>query len=131
MGGRAHGPVDSPSHTVLTIVIDQPAPGVVVVRVGGELDMSSAPDLDGVVRSLLPGSPPRGLVLDLTELTFLGSHGIALLVELHDRTIEEERTYALRLVGIRPAVARILTMTGVLAMFDVHDTVGSALLSLR
>lgn len=131
LGCLANGPLHSPTHNLLTIVIDQPAPRVVVVQVSGELDMSSAPDLDRVLGPLLSGSPARGLVLDLTELTFLGSYGIAALVQLHNRTIEAETTTALCLVGLRPAVARILTLTGVLAMFDVHDNVGSAVLSLR
>lgn len=130
-GRVAHGPTDPSTQTLLTTVIDRPVPRVVVVRVGGELDMSSAPDLERVLDRLLSGSPPYGLVLDLTELTFLGCRGIATLVDLHDRTTEGETSTALHLVGLRPAVARALAMTGVLAMFFVHDTVGSVVHSLR
>lgn len=132
LGCFANGPLHSPpTDNLLTIVIDQPAPRVVVVQVSGELDMSSAPDLNRVLGSLLSGSPLRGLVLDFTELRFLGLHGIAALVEPYNRTMEDEKSTALGLVGLRPATARILALTGALAMFDVHDSVGSAVHSLR
>ena len=54
----------------------------------------------------------------LAELRFLGSSGLAVLVGLHYQMATAVRPDMLRLVGLRPTVTRILTLTGVLAQFD-------------
>jgi len=122
-----NGGTDSTVPDLLSIAIAEPTPRVVVAQVGGELDMSSAPELEHVLGSLLVGPLPRRLVLDLTELQFLGSHGIAALIRLHNQTATAAGPDTLRLVGLRPPVLRVLTLTGTLALFNVHDTVEGAL----
>ncbi|MEU7812667.1 STAS domain-containing protein [Pseudonocardia sp. NPDC049154] len=58
----------------------EPAEGTVVLAIAGEIDVAHA---DAVRRAAEPrlGRGVR-LVLDLTDLTYLGSHGIAVLAEL-------------------------------------------------
>jgi anti-anti-sigma factor len=51
--------------------------GYAVLQLYGELDMLSAPDLSERIGSL---SPDRKLVVDLTDLTFIDSHGIRALM---------------------------------------------------
>jgi anti-anti-sigma factor len=70
-------------------------------------------------------------VLDLTELRFLGSHGIAALLRLHHQTVTAAGPDVLRLVGLHPVAIRVLTLTGVLDLFDVYDTVESALADMN
>jgi anti-sigma B factor antagonist len=111
---------------LLVIAIAEPAPQVFVAQLRGELDMSSVPALDHVLGALLSGAPPRRLVLDLSGLRFLGSTGIAMLIGLHDQTAAPGPA-VLRLVGLSPAAIRVLTMTGVLGLFDLHDSVEDAL----
>jgi anti-sigma B factor antagonist len=118
-------PPADPRPTWLAVEITSPTPRALVAQVRGELDMSSAPALEQVLSTVLMESSPRRLVLDMSELRFLGSHGIAVLIRLHNTTTAAGPT-ALRLAGLRPAVARVLTLTGVLALFDVHDSVESA-----
>jgi hypothetical protein len=66
---------------VLTVAIDEPAPRVLGVRLGGELDPSSE---SGFANVLVPAGRVAGLlVLDLTPRWILGSHGVAALVGLH------------------------------------------------
>jgi anti-anti-sigma factor len=113
--------------TLLAITVTKPAPHVIVVQVRGALDMPSAPELDRVMGSVLIGPVPRRLVLDLTELRFLDSHGLAALIRLHHQTATAAGPDVLRLVGLHPLAIRILALTGVLALFDVYDTVESAL----
>lgn len=116
---------------LLTIAIDEPAPRVLVARVSGELDMSSAPDLVHVLGPLLDEPFPPRLVLDLTHLRFLGLRGVTALIELHERTAAGDGRGPLRLAGLHPAVARALKLTGTLAMFDLHDSVASAMITPR
>ena len=63
----------------------------------------------------------------LAELRFLGSSGLAVLVGLHNQMATALRPDVLRLVGMRPTVTPVLTLTGVLAQFDMHDDVEGAL----
>jgi anti-anti-sigma factor len=93
LGGRAKAggrlmtsSADSTVPDLLSIAIAEPAPRVIMAHLRGELDMYSAPELDHVLRLVLIGPLPRRLVLDLTELRFLGSHGVAPLIRLHNQT---------------------------------------------
>jgi anti-sigma B factor antagonist len=122
-----NGGTDSMVPDLLSIAIAEPAPRMIAAHVRGELDMSSAPELENVLGSLLVGPLPRRLVLDLTELRFLGSHGVAALIRLHNQTATTAGPTAVRLVGPRPPVARLLTLTAALALFDLHDNVEDAL----
>ncbi|GAA5115333.1 STAS domain-containing protein [Pseudonocardia adelaidensis] len=65
------------------IVSSRRAGDAAVVVVDGELDMLSAPQLQPEVeRSLAEGI--RRLVLDLTEVRFLGSSGLKVLLDVRD-----------------------------------------------
>lgn len=66
---------------------------------------------------------PRLLVLDLRRVDFLGSSGLAVLIEL--RTEAQRRGIGLRLVATSRAVLRPLVATGLITLFDVNDTAGS------
>jgi anti-sigma B factor antagonist len=103
------GGTDSTAPDLLAITVTEPAPQVIVAQVHGELDMSSAPELDRVMGSVLIGTVPRRLVLNLTELRFLGSHGLAALIRLHDQTATAAGPDVLRLVGLHPVAIRVLT----------------------
>ncbi|WP_214403662.1 STAS domain-containing protein [Pseudonocardia lacus] len=111
---------------LLAVAVAEPTPHVFVVRLCGELDMSSAPALHHVLDPLVSRAAPRRFVLDLSGLRFLGSPGISMLVELRKRTAAPGPA-VLRLAGPSPATVRVLTMTGVLGLFTVHDNVEDAL----
>jgi anti-sigma B factor antagonist len=65
------------------------------------------------------------VVLDLSQVTFLGSAGLAVLVAAKDDA--ERRGHRLRLVCGSRIVTRALEATGLLALFDVADGVPEAL----
>lgn len=69
------------------------APGedAVVLRVAGEVDMATAPELEAHARKALDRDETDVLV-DLTEVTFIDSSGIAALTGLH-RQLEERRRH--------------------------------------
>ena len=79
----------------------------VVVHVAGELDGLTAGELsdclDGAVRSV---DPPAPVVVDLTDLGFLGARGIGLLLDHQDRCVR--RGSALVVVANTAAVLRPL-----------------------
>ena len=97
--------------------------GARVLHVVGEVDTLTAP----VLRTRLDEhlAEVELLVLDLTDVTFLGSAGLAVLVAAKD---EADRVgHRLRLVPGSRIVVRALEATGLLTLFDLADTAADAL----
>jgi anti-sigma B factor antagonist len=94
-----------------------------VVHVVGEIDTLTAPVLRAQLDEHLPAVPL--LVLDLSDVTFLGSAGLAVLVAAKDAA--DARGHRLRLVCGSRIVTRALEATGLLSLFDVADDVPEAL----
>lgn len=99
----------------------------VVVTAGGELDLNTAPVLDTqLVLAEAIVVPPAPVVLDLTAISFLGSTGLSILVEHHERCVALGS--ALRIVPGGRAVTRPLAMTGLdqvltIAVQEAHQPV--------
>ncbi len=87
-----------------------------VVAVIGEVDLHTEPLLTSRVNEELVRSP-KALVLDLSGVSFLGSSGLAVLVQIRDRA--GEQAVPLRLVTTSQAVIRPLAAAGLDAMFDI------------
>ena len=98
-------------------------PDARVVHVVGEIDTLTAPVLRAQLDEHLPIVPL--LVLDLSDVTFLGSAGLAVLVAAKDSA--DARGHTLRLVCGSRIVTRALEATGLLTLFDVADGVPQAL----
>jgi len=103
----------------------QPSDGVTVLAVSGEVDMVSAPTLrDALVNGLADEST---LVADMTGVTFLGSAGLAVLVET--ARLAAQRNASFKVVATARAVTRPLEATGLGEVFSVHESVDTALTS--
>jgi anti-anti-sigma factor len=82
----------------------------VVLRITGEIDISSASELlDTIVCAAVGGAAE--VQLDLTDVTVFDSSGIAALVKAHRRL--SERNVAVSVVGSSQAVQHVLALTGV------------------
>lgn len=79
------------------------------LRLVGELDMSTAPQLNDALDQLA-GEGQRRLLIDLTDLTFCDSTGIAAFVRGDNRAAAEGGW--LRITGATGRVARVLEVTG-------------------
>jgi anti-anti-sigma factor len=84
--------------------------GAMRIRVSGEIDMASAPELLATLRT---AEVPRGgtLLLDLAGVTFMDSTGIGALIEAHQQ--REATGVALSLVEVPPLIGKMLHITGV------------------
>ena len=86
-----------------------------VVRASGEIDILSAPALR---TALLPAlESAEQVVLDLSDVSFLGSSGLAVLVEARDQA--QRSDHHLRLICSSRIVLRALEATGLRELFDV------------
>lgn len=80
-----------------------------LVRLSGELDISTAGELTGVLDELAAAGARR-IVVDLTDLTFCDSTGIAAFVRGDNRAAA--RGGWLRVTGATGRVHRVLQVTG-------------------
>ena len=94
-----------------------------VVRVVGELDMDTSPQLQDFLQEVADAGA-RQVVLDYTDVTFMDSSGLGLLVVWY-KTLRD-RGGRLSLAAVRRNVRTVLTMSAVDRVIDVHDTVDAA-----
>jgi anti-sigma B factor antagonist len=97
--------------------------GTAVVRVMGEVDLATVPELK---RALLgEGEDLTGaLIVDLTGCTFLDSTGLAALIATRKRLGRSNRRLAL--VLSTPAVLRIFQITALDQVFEIYPSLGAA-----
>jgi anti-sigma B factor antagonist len=86
------------------------------LRARGELDLSSAPGLAAALHEQL-GRGRRHLRLDLSQVTFCDTTGLAVLVDAHHEF--RSRRGSLTLVGIGARMRRLLALTGTDRVLDV------------
>jgi anti-sigma B factor antagonist len=94
--------------------ITEPEPGRLVVWFSGELDIVSVEGIEPQVEELLV-LPATRVDLDLTDLTFMDSSGLAVLVRLANQF------GALRVIGARPLVRRVIEVTGLTEILQLEE----------
>jgi anti-sigma B factor antagonist len=107
----------------LDVSLTRPYPDTAVLAVSGEIDTLTSPEFTAATDDLLTASGDV-LVMDLTEVRFLASSGLAVLISAAHRA--EDRGIRLRLVVPNRTVRRPLEITGTAALFDLHADVESA-----
>jgi anti-anti-sigma factor len=87
------------------------------VRVSGDLDIATAPQLTQTLRRAEDAA--RRVVLDLRELTFMDTAGVHAIVDANVRAAVAGR----RLVVVRgrPRIDRVLALTGAYDRLDIVD----------
>jgi anti-anti-sigma factor len=88
----------------------------VVVRLRGELDLATAPELQRELLGILD-EPCSILTLDLGELTFLDSSGLGALYRA--RQAADAGSVPLRLEAVPSHVMRVLDVTAMAPLFDL------------
>ncbi|MDA0251568.1 MAG: STAS domain-containing protein [Actinomycetota bacterium] len=94
----------------------------VVISVAGVLDMLTAPQLEAVIAAALPKSP-SAIIIDLSEVDFLASAGMGVLVEARERA---GGTMKFGVVADGPATSRPLKLVGLADMIGLHPTLDEA-----
>lgn len=86
--------------------------GSTVVRVSGELDLSTGPELESYVRQLLDAGPPESVVLDLSDVAFVDSSGVSAMMRVW--RLCQRLGSRLEIGAMSTFVARVLDVTGLL-----------------
>ncbi len=92
------------------------AGGVHRLTLVGELDLATAPQLERAFDAVLREDDAKMIVVDLTELSFMDSTGIHLLIRMHAACADVDR---LRVINGSRAVERLLDLTGVGALLPI------------
>jgi anti-sigma B factor antagonist len=94
--------------------------GHAVVRLKGELDIATVDQLSQHLNKARQVSGEH-VILDLTDLEFMDSQGLSVIVGLHKAV--NAAAGSLALVAPRPMVRRTLEITGLVRRLDVFDSI--------
>lgn len=106
------------SDTVWPVQIES-RPGIdgrALLHVSGELDISGADELRDAG---LTAAGESGLAMNLSEVSFIDSSGLAALIAINNSTCRRGQTFTL--VAPSRSVRRVLEATGLDPVFDVID----------
>jgi anti-sigma B factor antagonist len=108
------------------VLTHQHLPGISLIALDGEIDRSNSAEL----AHYLDQARRHGdhVVFDLTELSFIDSAGLHILLSCARRCATEATT--MHLAGARRAPARLLQITGVARHLPTHNTVQEALTTI-
>lgn len=90
------------------------------MEIAGEIDLYTAPRLQAEFTRLLQDGPNR-VVIDMSAVEFCDSTGMNVLLSALKRV--KEQGGALDVAAPRPAVRKILQVTGLDSVFTVHEEV--------
>ncbi|MGN6257019.1 MAG: STAS domain-containing protein [Solirubrobacterales bacterium] len=99
------------------------------ISVRGELDLSTAPELEGPLNEALE-SNEGSLLIDLSQCEFIDSTGIALIVRAWQRLDSGENGRALVICSQNDQVRRVLEITGLELSIPVHTTRDEAIAAI-
>ncbi len=107
--------------------------GVRVIAVSGELDLSTASDLERPLEDAV-ASADAAVLIDLSECEFIDSTGIALIVRAWqrlDRGADGGGSGRVVICSDNEQVRRVLEITGLELSIPIHSSRDEALAALR
>jgi anti-anti-sigma factor len=106
--------MDGMNDGVARMEVSEAGPGHLVVRISGEIDLSSVDDVTDQVEILLARTVQR-VDLNVTDLEFMDSSGIALLLRITNRF------GPIDLIGANPLIRRVIEATGLTDILRVPE----------
>ena len=94
------------------------APNAVIVDVVGQIDMGTSPALRKALLESLNGTVR--VAINLTEVTYIDSSGIASLLEVLQGAQKSKKRVVL--FGLTPAVLYVLQLTRLTGVFEIRET---------
>jgi anti-sigma B factor antagonist len=98
--------------------------GITVVTVSGDLDMSTADDVDAALGT------PGPLLADLCGVSFIDSYGLRTLLQRHRRAEADGETFAIACPE-DSALQKLLELVGTTGVFNIHPSREEALAALQ
>jgi anti-sigma B factor antagonist len=89
------------------------------MSLGGEIDLYTAPRLHGELVAILSGDEPVQVIVDMSGIEFCDSTGMNVLLAAQRRAREQGGD--VELAAPRPAIRKVLQVTGLESVFTVLD----------
>ncbi len=93
-----------------------------IVTLGGYIDLSTGKQLRDVLTAA--AKTASYLIVDMSRLGFMDSTGLSVLIDMYKRL--EKRGGTLALAAPQPIVAKVLTISGLDRVLNVHASVAQA-----
>lgn len=96
---------------------------IMIVEIVGEVDLYSSPNLRSELLDLTKSETPK-ILLDLSQVRYMDSSGVATLVE----ALQQTGKYggALKLANLRDAVKDVFELSRLDKVFDIYPTLEEA-----
>jgi anti-sigma B factor antagonist len=91
-----------------------------VITVAGEVDLASSPELDTAIIAAIE-SGATSVVIDLTDVSFMDSSGLGVIVRGLKRCREADKD--LDLVITNERVLKVFGITGLDQVIPIHDSI--------
>lgn len=100
--------------------------GIHLVTVIGDIDAHTAPQVHQVIIPL--GEPGQKIILDMTQVAYMSSAGLRLLLYLYRQTTANSAQ--LVLVGLSEELIDTMSVTGFLDFFTIRNTLEEGITAL-
>jgi anti-sigma B factor antagonist len=107
----------------LTFTVHPNGQGV-MLRVGGEVDLATSPQLHAKLTDLVEVGQAGSVIVDLTPVAFMDSTGLSVLLAAHKRA--QADGHSIRLACPAGPVLRVLRLTGMEKVFSVYGSLAEA-----
>lgn len=97
-------------------IIEQHGDQDSVLLLRGRLNIDSSPDFRDRLLATLRAESPKAVIVDLKDVTYIDSSGIATLIE--GLKVAHKQQTTLRLQGLHDRLLHLFQVTGVLTLFE-------------
>ncbi|SOD72516.1 stage II sporulation protein AA (anti-sigma F factor antagonist) [Jatrophihabitans sp. GAS493] len=108
--------------TVQTTVVDEHR----VLSIAGELDAAASPAIGEQVQRLLDERSAGTIVIDLSDVSFLDSSALTMLIQARNRATADSIPLAV-VLDDNDRVEKLIKITGLSGVFDLYPNVADAL----
>lgn len=99
---------------------------IVIIEIDGKIDNKTAPDVQ--MQALSATKTASKVILDLTQVSFLSSAGLRVLLLLYRQIKAANGQIAL--VGVSDEIKDVMTVTGFINFFTLSDTMDDGIKEL-
>ncbi|MDY6967795.1 MAG: STAS domain-containing protein [Spirochaetota bacterium] len=100
---------------------------IIIVYLNGRLDIHLSVDVENRLQSIIKEEPEYHILIDLSDVEYMSSSGIRLLVSIL-RTVESNDR-KLKLSNMNESVKKIFEIVELTSMFDIYNSEEEALKS--
>ncbi|NCF28365.1 MAG: anti-sigma factor antagonist [Gammaproteobacteria bacterium] len=95
----------------------------IIVALSGDVDLDNSPEVRNVLLESVSGK--RGVLVEMSAVSYIDSSGIASLVEAYQSARRERTPFAL--VSVSDAAMRVLELARLDQVFSIHASLSDAL----